>query len=89
MKNFAEIKNGKVSKVIVSEENPDASVYVEYDESNPAGIGYSFDEIKSIFISPTPECGHEDLILNDLNRWECASCDAEFIKRLASLKAES
>jgi hypothetical protein len=39
---------------------------------NFAGIGYIYDPIEDAFIVPMPECGHEELILNDLKRWECS-----------------
>ena len=38
---------------------------------NFAGIGYTYDPIDDAFISPMPECGHEELSLNELKRWEC------------------
>jgi hypothetical protein len=40
---------------------------------NYAGIGYSYDPIDDAFIAPMPECGHEELILNELKRWECSN----------------
>jgi hypothetical protein len=43
---------------------------------NYAGIGYTYDPIDDAFISPMPNCGHTDLTLNDLKRWECAECEA-------------
>jgi hypothetical protein len=51
---------------------------------NYAGIGYKYDPIDDAFIAPIPECGHDALTLNDLKRWECADCVAEFAKRLDS-----
>jgi hypothetical protein len=51
---------------------------------NYAGIGYTYDPIDDAFIAPIPECGHDALTLNDLKRWECADCVAEFAKRLDS-----
>jgi hypothetical protein len=42
---------------------------------NYAGIGYTYDPIDDAFISPMPECGHEELMLNDLKRWECLACE--------------
>jgi hypothetical protein len=45
---------------------------------NYAGIGYTYDPIDDAFISPMPECGHDSLLLNDLKRWECATCEANF-----------
>jgi hypothetical protein len=38
---------------------------------NFAGIGSSYDPIADAFIAPMPECGHEELTLNELKRWEC------------------
>ena len=39
---------------------------------NYAGIGYSYDPIDDAFIAPMP-CQHEELLLNDLKRWECSN----------------
>jgi hypothetical protein len=39
---------------------------------NYAGVGYTYDPIDDAFIAPMPECGHEELFLNDLKRWECS-----------------
>lgn len=44
---------------------------------NYAGIGYTYDPIDDAFIAPMLECGHHELLLNDLKRWECAACEAE------------
>jgi hypothetical protein len=38
---------------------------------NYAGVGYTYDPIDDAFIAPMPECGHDELMLNDLKRWEC------------------
>lgn len=40
---------------------------------NYAGIGYTYDPIDDAFIAPMPACGHEELLLNDLKRWECSN----------------
>lgn len=40
---------------------------------NYAGVGYTYDSIDDAFIAPMPECGHEELILNNQKRWECAN----------------
>lgn len=42
---------------------------------NYAGVGFTYDPVDDAFIAPMPECGHESLLLNDLKRWECVSCD--------------
>jgi hypothetical protein len=52
---------------------------------NFAGVGYSYDPIDDAFIAPMTECGHDALTLNELKRWECADCDAEFAKRMESI----
>ena len=40
---------------------------------NYAGVGYTYDPIDDAFIPPMPECGHDELTLNELKRWECAN----------------
>jgi hypothetical protein len=40
---------------------------------NYAGIGFTYDPIDDAFIPPMPECGHDELTLNELKRWECAN----------------
>jgi hypothetical protein len=44
---------------------------------NYAGIGYKYDEVADAFISPKPDCGHDELLLNDLYRWECNNVEHE------------
>jgi hypothetical protein len=51
---------------------------------NYAGIGYSYDQDADAFIAPMPNCGHGELLLNDLKRWECSACEPDFLQRLAS-----
>ena len=43
---------------------------------NYAGIGYTYDSIDDAFIPPMPNCGHSEIALNDLKRWECPDCEA-------------
>ena len=40
---------------------------------NYAGIGFTYDPIDDAFIAPMPECGHDELLLNDKKQWECAN----------------
>lgn len=40
---------------------------------NYAGIGYTYDPIDDAFIAPMPDCNHDELILNNQKRWECAN----------------
>ena len=42
---------------------------------NYAGIGFRYDDVADAFISPKPECGHDELLLNDQYRWECSNDD--------------
>jgi hypothetical protein len=42
---------------------------------NFAGIGYKYDPIDDAFISPMPQCGHDELLLNNLKRWECSNVE--------------
>ena len=44
---------------------------------NYAGIGYKFDEVADAFIPPKPDCGHDELLLNDQYRWECGNAEHE------------
>ena len=48
---------------------------------NYAGIGYTYDPIDDAFIAPMPECGHDELLLNDVKRWECSNVEHD-IKEL-------
>jgi hypothetical protein len=52
---------------------------------NYAGIGFTYDPIDDAFIAPIPDCGHDELALNDLKRWECSNCD-DIAKRLDSIE---
>jgi len=40
---------------------------------NFAGIGYRYDEIEDAFIAPKPDCGHDELWLNDKFQWTCTN----------------
>jgi len=44
---------------------------------NYAGVGYTYDPIDDAFIAPMPECGHEELLLNNKKRWECSNVEHE------------
>jgi hypothetical protein len=46
---------------------------------NFASIGYTYDSIDDAFIAPAP-CEHPELTLNNLKRWECASCEANLMQ---------
>ena len=49
---------------------------------NYAGIGFTYDKDADAFIAPRPECGHKELFLNDLFKWNCQGCELEFKKLL-------
>lgn len=40
---------------------------------NYAGIGYTYDPIDDAFIPPMSQCGHDELLLNNLKQWECSN----------------
>ena len=42
---------------------------------NFAGIGFKYDPDADAFIAPKPTCGHKELFLNDLFRWNCQGCE--------------
>lgn len=44
---------------------------------NFAGIGYTYDPIDDAFIAPMPECGHNELLLNNKKQWECSNEEHE------------
>ncbi len=44
---------------------------------NFAAIGYMYDPIDDAFIAPMPDCGHEELLLNNFKRWECSNVEHE------------
>lgn len=56
--------------------------YNEKIRFNYAGIGYTYDEDADAFISPRPECGHKELFINDLFKWNCQGCELERKKLL-------
>lgn len=92
MSHWAEIdENNIVLRVLVGDNNePDEgesfmnslggtwikTSYTNKIRYNFAGIGYSYDPIDDAFIAPMPQCGHEELLLNDQKRWECSACEA-------------
>ena len=39
---------------------------------NYAAIGYTYDPIDDAFIAPMPDCGHDEILLNDRKQWECS-----------------
>ncbi len=44
---------------------------------NYAGIGYIYDPIDDAFIAPMPECGHDELELNEFKKWACTNVEHE------------
>jgi hypothetical protein len=48
---------------------------------NYAGIGYIYDPVDDAFIAPMPGCGHDEILLNKLKRWECSNVEHD-IKEL-------
>jgi hypothetical protein len=46
---------------------------------NFAGVGFTYDPIDDAFIAPMPECGHDELLLNDKKQWECSNSAHEIV----------
>ena len=44
---------------------------------NYAGIGFIYDPIDDAFIPPMPNCGHDELELNEFKRWICMNSEHE------------
>jgi hypothetical protein len=44
---------------------------------NYAGLQYTYDAVNDAFIAPKPNCGHKELFLNDLFRWNCQKCELD------------
>jgi len=45
---------------------------------NYAGVGYTYDEVADAFIAPMPDCGHDELILDETTyRWNCENVEHE------------
>ena len=49
---------------------------------NYAGIGYTYDADADAFIPTRPTCGHKELFLNDLFKWNCQRCELDAKKLL-------
>jgi len=44
---------------------------------NYAGIGYIYDPLDDAFVAPMPECGHDELELNEFKQWACTNVEHE------------
>lgn len=44
---------------------------------NFASIGFIYDSIDDAFIAPMPDCGHDELVLNEFKQWQCENIDHE------------
>lgn len=44
---------------------------------NYAGIGMSYDPDADAFVPVRPKCGHKELFLNDLFKWNCQRCELD------------
>ena len=77
MKQYALVEDRIVVNVSIADENWDSTGWIEYED---AAIGWTFDSQSNSFIPPKPECGHKELILNGVNRWECATCEANSVQ---------
>ena len=89
MSHWAELdQNSIVIRVLVGDNNePDEGeatinslggtwIKTSYNSNiryNFASVGSTYDPIDDAFIAPMPDCGHEELLLNNLKRWECSN----------------
>jgi hypothetical protein len=73
-----ELIEGKSPEIWYAEFRGQKCVRTSYSSSirfNYAGIGFTYDPVDDAFIAPMPECGHEELTLNELKRWECSNAE--------------
>ena len=73
-----ELIEGKSPEEWYSNFRGQTCIRTSYNENiryNYAGIGYQYDPVDDAFIAPMPLCGHEELILNELKKWECANVE--------------
>jgi hypothetical protein len=73
-----ELIEGKKPEIWYGELRGQICIRTSYNSNiryNYAGVGYSYDPIDDAFIAPMPECGHDEVWLNDLKRWECANVE--------------
>lgn len=71
-----ELIEGKSPEDWYSEFRGQKCIRTSYNETiryNYAGIGYLYDPVDDAFIPPMPECGHDELILNDKKKWVCTN----------------
>jgi hypothetical protein len=80
MKNYALLdENNLVINISIADNDWDSTGWVDYTNKN-CGIGFTYNEVADAFIAPKPECGHEELILNETNyQWECENAEHELI----------
>jgi hypothetical protein len=79
-----ELIDGKSPEDWYSEFRGEKCVRTSYNGNiryNYAGIGYTYDPIDDAFIAPMPNCGHDELLLNELKRWDCSNVEHD-IKKL-------
>jgi hypothetical protein len=73
-----ELIDGKTPEVWYSEFRGQTCVRTSYNARiryNYAGIGFTYDPIDDAFIAPMPQCGHDELTLNDEKQWECGNAE--------------
>ncbi len=75
-----ELIEGKDPETWYSEFRGQTCIRTSYNANirfNYAGIGYTYDPDADAFIAPRPECGHKELFLNDLFKWNCQRCELD------------
>jgi hypothetical protein len=77
-KDETELIDGVTPEIWYANYRGQTCVRTSYSSSiryNYAGVGYTYDPIDDAFIPPMPNCGHDELLLNDLKRWECTNAE--------------
>lgn len=67
---FAYLENDIVTNISLGDESWKSQGWVIAPD---AEIGYRYDPIDDAYIAPMPSCGHEELLLNEMKKWECSN----------------
>lgn len=75
MKTMAMIdeNNVVVNIVCCNDDEPESKNLITYTEDNPAYIGGDY--IDGYFYPLKPNCGHNELTLNNNKQWECSNAE--------------
>jgi hypothetical protein len=81
MKTFALLdENNIVINISVADDTWDSTGWIEYTQSKPAAIGYTYLPLEDIFI--WPKCHNEAILNAKAGKWDCTNKDHD-VKPLA------